>query len=916
MAIDLQARIERSVYLSSLQQKLAMPALTSAAQLKQELEKLCKQISADPIEDEDLAAAELRLVQAKSQFNWLWCQSELGELFSPGEGGLFQAMFADVSIDFALRLGWRRIAQRHVAIAKQLGADGSLPGLFIFGMGKLGGQDLNFSSDVDLVAYFDPDTLPVAEMLGQSFICHQVLQEVTRVLGRKGASDFIWRVDWRLRPNASATTLAMSVHAAQDYYFYRASPWHRLALLKARVVAGDEVSGKQFLNSLAPFVWRQNLDYRAIDELAEIKQKINLEHPSLRLERRSEEAIADSAAGFNLKLGTGGIREIEFVVNALQLIWGGKQYALRTTNTMQALDALAAAGHLQASQAEQLAVAYQDFRRLENAVQMLENQQSHHLPLDDGKQRTIAMLFGSLDWPDLCANIKQHRTAVHTLFEGLFAEQQSDQLHSFNWPSGLSAAAKEIVEDWENGFHQYGVASQRQHRLRPLAAALANYLGGLNQDRDPDASATVLRLHDFFRSLPRGEQYFRLLARSPVLLENIVMPLLYSPPMSKLLKQSPHIIDCYMQEPWQYPQQGFDSDYVFQAEQYEVQLERLRRFVNEYLYQLYLWFLRGEMKVAAFQSALTHLAEHTLEVTLRLVGSNLDLAETPIVVIGLGKLGLRRMSPTSDLDLVFVFDGDQTSLEMASRFVSRLQTAISTPMREGIVYELDTRLRPSGKSGAPTVSLESFANHQMQRAHNWEHISLVPARPVAGNTSLFSGTEQVLQSVLAKPRDPQQFLRDASKMWQRIAEHRVVEHNAELMFAKLRPGGLMQAEYLANCKILQQGTYRLEADFDGMLGAAVENSDIEYLAEIIQFWRIQQLWERLLGHHGNPIFTLPADSRERLLHHSGVTTPEQLIEKKIDYAATVEHAMHALFAEIDDVGFDSADWLETNVVWR
>jgi len=233
--------------------------------------------------------------------------------------------------------------QKHKALGKVPEfVNGTVTGLFVFGMGKLGGYDLNFSSDVDLVAYYDPELLPVPELLGRSYICQRILLKLTKVLGQGGRSNFIWRVDWRLRPNASANTLAMSTEAAIEYYFYQASPWHRVALMKARVVAGDMQSGAEFMNQLRPFIWRQNLDYRALDELAEIKQRINLEHPALRTQRQWREPINDDVNGFNVKLGSGGIREIEFIANALQLIWGGRFIQLREPNTIDALAALAA----------------------------------------------------------------------------------------------------------------------------------------------------------------------------------------------------------------------------------------------------------------------------------------------------------------------------------------------------------------------------------------------------------------------------------------------------------------------------------------------------------------------------------------------------------------------------------------------
>ena len=475
-----------------------------------------------------------------------------------------------------------------------------MPGLFIFGMGKLGGYDLNFSSDVDLVAYFDPDVLPVAEMLGKSYICHQVLQKLTQLLTQKGSSNFIWRVDWRLRPNASATTLAMSTVAAEDYYFYRASPWHRLALMKARVVAGDQQLGQQFLEKLSPFIWRQNLDYRALDELAEIKQRINLEHPSLRTQRQWREPIGDEIEGFNVKLGSGGIREIEFIANALQLVWGGRKFALRTSHTISALKELAGNQHLESEEADQLIDSYLFLRRVENAIQMMENQQTHLLPSSEQNKQNLLTLLNINSWPDLVTQINQSRRFVYARFEAIFAEQESAQQPAPVWPEGLSNQAEEIIEAWENGYQVYGVSNEVRQRLLPLTSALSNYV--INDKGD--VSNTIVRLHEFFRKLPQGEQYFRLLAKSPDLLNKFVLPLLYSPPMTSLLKQSPHIIDCYVHKQWQYPQ-AFDSSDVLHAQSYETQLERIRRFVNEYLYQLYLYFFEGKLSVDDFQTALT-----------------------------------------------------------------------------------------------------------------------------------------------------------------------------------------------------------------------------------------------------------------------------------------------------------------------
>ncbi|MEM7729324.1 MAG: hypothetical protein AAF311_08615, partial [Pseudomonadota bacterium] len=235
------------------------------------------------------------LPDLKARFNLGWAFLALSGRTAYADLGRMQSAFADRAVDLDLQDAWT---------AEKL--PGKPEGLFVLGLGKLGGHDLNFSSDVDLIAYYDPDMLPVQESRGQAYIAGRVVKRMTRTLMPPHAPDFVYRVDWRLRPEASVSGLAMSTARAQDFYFFRALPWHRLALLKVRIVAGDGAAGEAFLSDIAPFIWRQNLDFRTLDELARLKSRINLEHPRLKRQRREAETVPDSPLGFNVKLGTGG----------------------------------------------------------------------------------------------------------------------------------------------------------------------------------------------------------------------------------------------------------------------------------------------------------------------------------------------------------------------------------------------------------------------------------------------------------------------------------------------------------------------------------------------------------------------------------------------------------------------------------
>ncbi len=921
---SIEQKVKASNYLLSLQTKYPELSVSEPAPLEK-LSTLLDEIATTtlafqtsdqsskgsvPIQSE----IEIYLIRAKACFAWYWALAELQQIGSFRERGEFQTRFAELSIDLALLAAWHTVAHKYKEIQKILrDNNGVVPGFFLLGLGKLGGHDLNFSSDVDLIAYFDPNETPLPATLGASFLCHRVCQALTKMLGQNGRVDLIWRLDWRLRPNASATTLAMSTSAALDYYFYRASPWHRLALMKARVVAGDVVSGDLFLRELTPFVWRQNLDYRALDELGEIKNKIKREHPSLRAERAWEESVNDDVLGFSVKLGTGGIREIEFVANALQLVWGGKHQALRTPNTLQALDQLEQHQFIDTKAAQQLRKAYVFLRSLENALQLVDNQQTHSIPTNEANTGAIVALMSASNWDALVAKLNQHRQLVHAQFELIFAEQASASGPTIEWPESLSEAALETVKDWERGFVQYGVSIEVRHKLKSLIAALAASLAQFD-----DANKVVTRLHDFFRSLPQGEQYFRLLAESPPLLSCIVPPLLYSPPMTALLKQSPHIVDCFLHSDHLEMSEmeagtiQFDSDFVRSAPVYETALERMRRFVNEQLYQLYLGFLQGELSARGLQNSLTVLAKHTLDLAMDVVADDMGLSELPVTVIGMGKMGVGRMAPQSDMDLIFVFDPNLTDLHTATRFVGRLQTAVSTPMREGVVYELDTRLRPSGKSGAPTVSIDSFRSHQLQRARSWEHIAMVSADVVGGNQGLANQIREVKTALLSTQRNRDQFLRDAKKMWLRISEHRLAEVGPEVMFSKLRVGGLMQAEYLAACRVLTNPRPDPEQNFYTLIDQAQPHQSLN---PAIEFWQVLQLWERLLGWQQKAIDAIPNQYLDIMLQQVGCDSSTELIDRQVQVQAEVERGLNDIFSSID-ADWSVDDWEEAAVDWQ
>lgn len=798
---------------------------------------------------EALAGADASdLSGLKAQFNLGWAHLALTKHCPFERLGRLQSCFADGAVEIALRAAWQ---------AEKL--PGQPQGLFILGLGKLGGHDLNFSSDIDLIAYYDAETLPVPEARGQAYVASKVMKRLTKTLMPPHDPDFVYRVDWRLRPEASVTGLALSTARAQDFYFFRALPWHRLALLKARVIAGDRAVGDSFLADLSPFIWRQNLDFRAIDELAELKTRINLEHPRMKAERRTAKPIMEHPLGFNVKLGTGGIREVEFITNAKQMIWGGKHYALRTTNTLSALDALKAQGLFEAADTDRLIDAYRDHRQLENALQMMRNGHEHVLPQDEDDWSGIAALMGETV-QSLMSRTTHHRHIVSARFSAMFtvtpdASASTDPV--LEVMPHLEEDTQAIVDDWLSGFRRYNIRTSKRPRLKPLGAALARRV--VTSDA-PDAG--IRRVDAYLGSLLRSEQYLSLLAANPALLDALVGPLLHSPHMSVLLAQSPHIIDTFLAP---FPP---TIDFVLAERDYETRLERLRRFVNEGLFQNYHAFLTGTKNWRALADALTQQAEIVLEAALTIARDDLDAPDLAIAVVGMGKLGQSRMMPQSDLDLIFLFD-DNVDRDLATKAVRRLSTILTTPLREGIAYELDMRLRPSGRSGPPAVTLSAFRRHHDQFARNWEHIALAPARIVAGDVGLGAQAEAIIADILSRPRDQAQLISDAHYMWGKIVEERIRSVPTDQFETKLRDGGLMMADFWDSVGAIMSGP-RLSQECDG--------------------WAELLYWERLLGLTGLQVTDIPdvyaALMPTNLPDHQADL--EQHVKRAVDYYGPVD----------------------------
>ena len=778
------------------------------------------------------------------------------------------AAFAQSQSAQALKLAWHTCKDSLRFVKDFEASPDPIPGLFILGLGKLGGQDLNFSSDIDLVAFYDPATLPVPEAAGRTHISAQILRRFIKLIDGHKSGAFVWRTDWRLRPDPSVTDLAMSTDAGLDYFHFQSAPWRRLAMLKARVIAGDVQAGQRFLQDLHSFIWRRNLDFSMVEEIAHLKHRIHLEHPDLTDQRRVSHDLG-SQNGFHLKLGRGGIRDIEFVANAQQLLWGGRQAGLQTPHTLTALAHLGTLNILPAP--GPLMAAYGFFRNLENAVQAYDDGHHHKLPETPERQNWIETVMGQ-PFSQTLDQVGEYRHHVAAAFDRLFEH----------------AAPPKTTQSLQHA----GTLGFSERRSLELNAVLTQIDQHINNHATPEAALNTLQT--WFRRLKGLSAYMRALQDAPDLADLAIGSVLESTLITKLIEQSPLAIDCLFAHRDLLETLSAQAliargqDLLDATSGFDSRLAALRTWINESLYLTYLALISGKLGPKQGPEVLSHLAEGALDLCAQVTAHELGLARLPFTILAMGRLGLGQMAPGSDLDLIFVLD-EEAQLETGSRAVSKFISTMNARLAEGRVYEIDTRLRPSGASGPPTLGLSSFSEHQLTRAKTWEHLALTFMRPLRGQ---WHGSAQQAQrlmtlktQVLTQTRDLTQWRLDCQLMLRRLLEQRIDQKDLGQGEVKLATGGLMELEYLCAAKMLSDPNLSTHEQAAQALG----------LASIPKTQRQALQSQRL---HGN---------------NWAEKTPD-LAEKFQDSCQTVREATHALLGSPETYP-SPHDHEETPVLW-
>ncbi|MBZ9957558.1 bifunctional [glutamine synthetase] adenylyltransferase/[glutamine synthetase]-adenylyl-L-tyrosine phosphorylase [Mesorhizobium sp. BR1-1-14] len=697
-------------------------------------------------------------------------------------------------------------------------------GWILLGMGKLGAHELNFSSDIDLVVFFDPEASAVVDPLDATELFSRLTRRLVRILQDRTEHGYVFRTDLRLRPDPGSTPLAIPVEAALRYYEARGQNWERAAMIKARPVAGDLDAGTAFLKELQPYIWRKYMDYAAIADVHSIKRQIHA--------HKGHGEIA--VKGHNVKLGRGGIREIEFFVQTQQLIAGGRFPELRGRETVPMLGQLAARGWITAEARDALARQYWFLRRVEHAIQMVADEQTHTLPEDDEGLERIARMLGfadaaafSLGFRASLQQVERHYAALfetapelsagigNLVFTGDVDDPDTLQtLHGLGFQRTSDICR--VIRGWHFGRYRVTQSAEARERLTELTPALLKAFG---QTRRADEA--LIRFDEFLAGLPAGIQLFSLLQSNPALLKLMATIMGAAPRLAAIITRRPHVFDGLLDPALltELPDRGYLSArltaFLEGDRAYEDVLDRLRIFASEQKFLIGVRLLAGSIDPARAGRAFSDLADLTIEAALRAVMAEFEarhgtIAGGVVSLLGMGKLGSRELTAGSDVDLILLYDHDADAEESDgekplapshyyTRMTQRLISAVSAPTAEGVLYELDLRLRPSGNKGPVATHVDAFKKYQRQEAWTWEHMALSRARAIAGDARLCAEVEADVAAVLGQLRDAAKVKAEASDMRTMIEKEKPPR---DLWDIKLIAGGLIDLEFIAQVAVV------------------------------------------------------------------------------------------------------------------
>ena len=693
--------------------------------------------------------------------------------------------------------------------------DGS--GYIVLAMGKMGAYELNYSSDIDLIVFFDPGALSLPKDAEPAPYFVRLTQRLVKLLQERTGDGYVFRTDLRLRPDPASTAIAISTAAALSYYESMGQNWERAAMIKARPCAGDIAAGEAILHELSPFVWRKYLDFAAVSDVHALKRQINA--------YRGHGEIA--VEGHNIKLGRGGIREIEFFAQTQQLIAGGRNPALRDRDTLTTLDRLAQDRWIDAKACDDMKAAYVFLRVVEHRLQMVNDEQTQTLPAEREKLERFAKFLGFESRDAFAKALLGHLEKVQRHYSRLFEaapgadrpalafpadaddHKTLDRLSELGFQTPLQASA--TIRQWLAGGHR----SLRDDLVREqLMELLPVLLEQFARSGNPDA--TLVRFDDFLAHLRNAARLLSLLRQVPALVALIVLVLSIAPRLTDILARYPEVMDALV-DPSFFGVLPDDAELgkrlnaaLALARYDEDLLERIRMFGLEYMFLIGARILSGTVTARAAGEAFARIADVVIRAVHGAVAGNFALmhgrvSKEETAVVALGKLGGREMTATSDLDLILIYDFDQNRPESDgkrslygaqyfARLTQRLINALTAQTNYGALYQVDMRLRPSGRAGPLASPIEGFAAYQQAEAWTWEHMALTRARVVSASPAFKARVKAVIREVLTRPRDAVLIAGDVVEMRSAIAREKGDGARWDLKYAA---GGLIDIEFIA-----------------------------------------------------------------------------------------------------------------------
>ena len=775
---------------------------------------------------QDTLMSGLRLQKRRSALLAALCDT--GGIWDLPEVLTHISAFADASIAAAIEWLLRDYAQRGLLPLDPDDPVGT-SGLAVLGLGKLGAGELNYSSDVDLILFFDPARYPAEDYARIKTRFNQLTRQFVKTLSDQTAEGYVHRVDLRLRPDPGSTPVCMGMDAAERYYESFGQNWERAAFIKARPVAGDIAAGDIFLEGMTPFVWRKYLDFATIEDVRNMKALIH----------RHKGHAGIAFAGHNIKLGRGGIREIEFFAQTQQLIAGGREPELRCKKTTDALAALTRHGWVTEHTCDELSESYVYLRTLEHRLQMVEDAQTHTMPAEDAGLERIALFCGHRDIASLETELRHHLTRVAGHFERLFNEDRTgddapallaqsedliaEVLSEKGFRNALHSAA--LLKSWNGASLNATKTARAQAKLERLLPRIINATAAA---LDPDGA--LAEFDRFLHGLPAGVQIFSLFEANPNLLDLLTEICTAAPRLARYLGRNAQVIDAMLAQDFfdPLPETGTLTAELLSAlpdsdDDFEEVLNTCRRWSKEKHFRIGAHLLRGITAPEEAARSYTALADACIcalapRVTAQMAQRHGAPPGGGASVLAMGRLGAREMTASSDLDLLVIYDDDGEASDgpcplspqqYFARWTQRLVAAITAPTAEGTLYEVDMRLRPSGRSGPLATRLEAFRKYQTEDAWTWEHMSLTRGRLIDGPPDLLNRTRTAINDVLALPRERGTTLKNALEMRQKLIDANPGAYEQPL-HVKLAKGGMLDMDFILQTRLLLAGCASLE----------------------------------------------------------------------------------------------------------